>query len=197
VVQNSEQKTDAPGIFRLRDVDRVGLTRGRLRGMIHRGEAEKVGRGLYRRPSSAVTELDTVATVCARIPDGLVCLLTALAIHRIGTQLPSEVWIALDRKARKPRIDDLPVRIVRFSGTMLRYGIEERRVQGVPVRITSAARTVVDCFRYRNKIGIDVALEALKDALQTRKTSVQSIVRAAEVGRVYAVMKPYLEAIVA
>jgi len=196
-MHDSEQESETPGIFRLRDVDRVGLTRGRLRGMIHRGEAEKVGRGLYRRPSSAVTELDTVATVCARVPNAVVCLLTALAIHEIGTQLPADVWIALDRKARKPHIEDLPIRIVRFSGPMLRYGVEERRVQGVPVRITSPARTVVDCFRYRNKIGIDVALEALKDSLETRKTSVQSIVRAAEVGRVYAVMKPYLQAVVA
>jgi len=110
--------------------------------MLHRGEAEKVGRGLYRR-GSEVTELDTVAMVCARVPRAVACLLTALVIHRIGTQLPADVWIALDRKARKPRVEDLPIRIVRFSPAMLRYGIEERRIHGVLVRMTSPARTVV------------------------------------------------------
>lgn len=166
--------------------------------MVDRGEAEKVGRGLYHRPSEA-TELHSVATVCARVPGAVVCLLTALGIHRIGTQLPDEVWIALDRKARKPRLQDLPVRVrlVRFSGPMLRYGIEQRRVQGVAMRMTSPARTVVDCFRYRNKLGIDVALEALKDSLRTRRTSVGAIVRAAQVCRVYTVMKPYIQAVVA
>jgi predicted transcriptional regulator of viral defense system len=185
----------APAIFRLQDAERAGLTRGRLRGMVRRGEAAKVGRGLYRRGTEA-TELDTVATVCARVPGGIVCLLTALVIHRIGTQLPPDVWIALDRRARTPRLEALPVHIVRFSGPMLRYGIEERRVQGVAVRITSPARTVVDCFRYRNKIGIDVALEALKDGLRTRRTSVDAIVRAAQMCRMDNVLRPYLEAIV-
>ncbi len=190
------KKPEIPGIFRLREVAQVGLTRGRLRGLLDRGDVEKVSRGLYRRVSE-VTELDTVATVCARVPNAVVCLLTALVVHRIGTQLPADVWIALDRKARKPRLEDLPVRIVRFSPAMLRYGIEERRVHGVLVRMTSPARTVVDCFRYRNKIGIDVALEALKESLRERRVSVDALVRAAKVGRVYTIMKPYIQAIVA
>jgi predicted transcriptional regulator of viral defense system len=190
------KKPEAPAIFRLSEVDQAGLTRGRLRGMLQRGEAQKVGRGLYRR-GSEVTELDTVAMVCARVPRAVVCLLTALLIHRIGTQLPADVWIALDRKARKPRVEDLPIRIVRFSPTMLRQGIEERRVHGVVIRLTSPARTVVDCFRYRNKTGIDVAIEALRESLRERRTTVDAIVRAAKVGRVYSVMKPYLQAIVA
>lgn len=194
-MRDTQPTLESPEIFRLQDVGRIGLTRGRLRGMIRRGEAEKIGRGLYRRGSDA-TELDTVATVCARVPGAVVCLLTALLIHRIGTQLPPEVWIALDRRARKPRLESLPVRIVRFSGPMLRYGIEQRRVQGVAVRITSPARTVVDCFRYRNKIGIDVALEALKDSLRTRRTSADAIVRAAQMCRMDNVLRPYLEAIV-
>jgi predicted transcriptional regulator of viral defense system len=187
-------KKTVPEIFRYRDIDRVGLTRGRLRGMLQRGVAEQVGRGLYRKVSEA-TELDTVATACARVPGGVVCLLTALAIHRIGTQLPEEVWIAIDRKARKPRLGDFPVRIVRFSPALLRYGIEERRVHGVSVRITSPARTVVDCFRYRNKIGLDVAIEALRESLRDHLTSIDAILRAARIGRVYNVIKPYLEAV--
>jgi putative AbiEi antitoxin of type IV toxin-antitoxin system len=193
---SSDEKAAVPDIFRLRDIDGIGLTRGRLSGLISRGEAEKVARGLYRRPSE-ITELDTVATVCARVPDGIICLLTALLIHRIGTQLPADVWVGIDRTARKPKLGDLPVRIVRFSGPMLHYGIEERRVQGVIVRLTSPARTVIDCFRYRNKIGIDVALEALKDSLRTSRVSVGALVRAAQVCRVHSVIKPYLEAIVA
>src|ERR1700674_4854748 len=110
----------ARGTIRARDVERAGLTRGRLRGMLRRGEIQRAGRGIYR-PLAEATELDTVAAVCARAPDAIICLLTALAIHRIGTQLPTDVWIALDRKARKPRITDLPVRVVRYSGAMLTY----------------------------------------------------------------------------
>lgn len=186
----------AYGLFRFRDLGRLGLTRGRLRGMLLRGEAEQLGRGLYRR-GGRITELDTVATVCARVPGAIVCLLSALLIHRIGTQVPNEVWIALDRKARRPRVTDLPVRIVRFSGPMLRQGIDVRRVQGMRVRITSPARTVVDCFRYRNKIGPDIALEALKDVIATRRTSVDEIVSCARACRVFTVIRPYLEAMLA
>jgi predicted transcriptional regulator of viral defense system len=131
--------------------------------------------------------------VAARVPQAVVCLLTALHVHGIGTQAPREVWIALDRKARKPRLEGLPVRIVRFSGPMLTYGVETREIQGVPVRITSPARTVVDCFRYRNKVGLDVALEALRDALATGRASVADILRSAEVGRVLSVIQPYVE----
>jgi predicted transcriptional regulator of viral defense system len=185
-----------PEIFRLRDLDQVKLTRARLRTLVSTGQAERVGRGLYRRPGEG-TELDTVATVSARVPGAVVCLLTALAIHRIGTQLPAEVWIAIDRKARKPRTENLPIRIVRFSKALLTYGIEERIVQGVVVKITSPARTVVDCFRYRNKLGMDVALEALKDGLTTRRVTIPALMRAAQVCRVERVLKPYLEALLA
>jgi predicted transcriptional regulator of viral defense system len=164
--------------------------------MVRRGELQRAGRGIYR-PLAEATELDTVAAVCARVPDAIICLLTALAIHRIGTQLPADVWIALDRKARKPRITELPVRLVRYSGAMLTYGIDQLAIQGVPARITSPARTVVDCFRYRNKIGIDVALEALKESLRTRRTTVDAIIRAAQACRVYSVMSPYLQAVMA
>jgi predicted transcriptional regulator of viral defense system len=121
------------GTIRARDAERVGLTRGRLRGMVRRGEIQRAGRGIYRALAEA-TELDTVAAVCARVPDAIICLLTALAIHRIGTQLPADVWIALDRKARKPRITELPVRLVRYSGAMLTYGIDQLAIQGVHAR---------------------------------------------------------------
>jgi predicted transcriptional regulator of viral defense system len=164
--------------------------------MVRTGKAERVGRGLYRRDGE-VTELDTVATICARVPGAIVCLLSALLIHDIGTQVSDDVWIALDRRARKPRLGEYPVRIVRFSGPMLRHGIEKRRVQGVLVSVTSPARTIIDCFRYRNKIGLDVPLEALKDALRRRRTSVAEITRAAHACHVSTVVQPYLEATLA
>ena len=134
--------------------------------------------------------------VASAVPNAIVCLLTALSIHEIGTQLPHEVWIALDRKSRKPARLPTRVRIVRFSGAMLTYGVIRRSMLGVPVSITSPARTVVDCFRYRNKIGLDVALEALRDVLRSRRATVDEIVRAADICRIGTVMKPYLESAV-
>ena len=182
-----------PALFRPRDLVSSGVSRSRLRGMLRTGEVERVGRGLYRLRSAPVTELETIALVSKRVPHAIVCLLTALHIHGIGTQAPREVWIALHRKARKPKAAGLPIRVVRFSGPMLTYAVEARDVQGVEVRVTSPARTVVDCFRYRNKLGLDIAIEALRDALRSRRASLDQIVRAAEVCRVRSVILPYLE----
>jgi predicted transcriptional regulator of viral defense system len=181
-------------VFRPRDVEALGIPRSGLRAWLRSGTAERVGRGLYRLVDTEPSEHDTIALVAARVPQAVVCLLTALRVHGLGTQAPREVWIALDRKARKPRLGDLPVRVVRFSAPMLTYAVETREVQGVPVRITSPARTVVDCFRYRNKVGLDVALEALRDALATRRAGIPEILRIAEVGRVRRVIEPYVEA---
>lgn len=163
--------------------------------MLRRGEVERVSRGLYRLRDAPLNELETIAAVSKRIPGAIVCLLTALHIHGIGTQAPRAVWIAIDRKARKPQVRELPVRVVRFSGAMLRYGIQTREVLGVPVRLTSPARTVVDCFRYRNKIGLDVALEALRDGIRSRKATMDEITRVAGVCRIETVISPYLESI--
>jgi predicted transcriptional regulator of viral defense system len=163
--------------------------------MLRRGEVQRVSRGLYRLRDAPLTELETVATVCKRIPGAIICLLTALHIHGLGTQAPRAVWIALDRKARKPRAPGLPLKVVRFSGPMLRYAIETREVLGVSVRLTSPARTVVDCFRYRRKIGLDIALEALRDVLTSRKATIDDIVRTAQVCRIQTVIAPYLQSI--
>ena len=191
----ASQVLAVPSVFRPRDLGRLELSRTQLRSMLRAGEVDQIGRGLYRYHAVEPTELETVATICARVPNAIVCLLSALAIHEVGTQEPPEVWIALDRKARKPRFDDIAVRIVRFSGAMLRYGVTTRLIQGVAMRITSPARTVVDCFRYRNKLGLDIALEALRDALGRKLATVDELVRTAEVCRIYSVMKPYLQAI--
>ena len=185
------------GIFRSADLEAVGLHRSQLPRLIEQGEVERLGRGLYRRTSEEISQHITVAAVCRRVPQAIVCLLTALRIHEIGTQSPWEVWIGLDRKARKPRFQDLAVRIVRFSGSSLDEGVEEMRIQGVRVKITSPARTVVDCFRYRNKIGLDVALEALRETVQGRKATPAEIVRTAEALRARTVILPYVESLVA
>jgi predicted transcriptional regulator of viral defense system len=133
--------------------------------------------------------------VASAVPQAIVCLLSALRVHEIGTQSPRQVWLAIDRKARKPGRVPAAVRIVRFSGQMLTYGVVTQSMQGVPVRITTPARTVIDCFRYRNKIGLDVAMEALRDAVRSRKAIISELDRAADVCRIRTVIAPYLQAL--
>lgn len=181
--------------FRPRDIEPLGVSFRQLQKLVSEGMVEKLGDGLYRLSEVEPTELETIAMVASAAPNAIVCLLTALRVHDIGTQSPHEVWIALDRKGRKPTRVPTKLRIVRFSGAMLTYGVIKRSMLGVPVSITSPARTVVDCFRYRNKVGMDVAMEALRDAVRTRKATVQEISRAADVCRIRTVMGPYLEAL--
>ncbi len=157
------------------------------------GSVEKVARGLYRLTDIEPTEHYTLAAVCARVPGGIVCLLSALSVHGIGTQLPWQEWIAIPHKARAPQLGELPVKIVRFSGASLHYGVVGATFEGVPTRITSPARTVVDCFRFRRLVGKDVALEALRDALRDHQASADEIWRAAEVCRAKSLVGPVLE----
>lgn len=181
--------------FRPRDLGPLEVSFQELQRLVAAGSIEKVGRGLYRLAETEQNQFETIAMVSSAIPSGVICLLSALRFHDIGTQSPREIWIALDRKARKPSRFPTAVRIVRFSGPMLTYGVQRSSILGVPMRITSPARTVVDCFRYRNKLGLDVALEALRDALRTRLTTVDEISRSAEVCRARTVMRAYLEAL--
>ncbi len=171
----------------------VGITYHQLQGLVQAGLVEKVDRGLYRLVEADVSVNETIAMVAAAAPQAIVCLLSALRVHEIGTQSPRQVWLAVDRKARKPERLPAAARIVRFSGQMLTYGVVIQEMLGTQVRITSPARTVVDCFRYRNKIGIDVALEAVHDAVRSRKATIAEIDRAAEVCRIQTVIAPYLE----
>jgi predicted transcriptional regulator of viral defense system len=173
----------------------LGVSFRDLQRRVASGEVEKIGPGLYRLKVAESTEFETLAMVCSAIPSAIVCLLSALGLHGIGTQSPHEIWIGLDRKARKPARLPTRVRIVRFSGAMLSYGILTQPILGVPVKVTSPARTVVDCFRYRNKIGLDVAIEALRETVRSRKATVDEIVRAAEVCHARTVLRPYLEAL--
>ena len=183
--------------FRARDAAERGVDSRALRRLVHEGTVERLGRGLYRRADAEITEHHTLAAVCARVPGAIVCLLSALSIHELTTQLPWQEWIAIPHKARTPRVSGLPVRVVRFSGAALRYGVVNTTYEGVPVRITSPARTVVDCFRFRRLVGNDVAIEALRDALLDRKTTVAEIWRAAEVCRAKSLVRPVLEALTA
>ncbi len=189
------QKAGLGAYFRPRDLAQFGISHRKLTGLVAEGLVESLGNGLYRISEVEPTEAETIAMVAAAIPNAIVCLLTALRFHEIGTQSPHEIWIALDRKARKPTRAPARVRVVRFSGAMLTYGVIRQSALGVPYRITSPARTVVDCFRYRNKIGLDIALEALGDALRTRAVTVDEVVRASEVCRAQTVMRSYLEAL--
>jgi predicted transcriptional regulator of viral defense system len=183
--------------FRARDAAELGLRSGDLRRLVEAGAVERVARGLYRLADAEPTEHYTVAAVCTRVPDAIVCLLSALSVHGLGTQLPREIWIAIPHKARAPRLPEFPIKVVRFSGAALRYGVENIRLEGVPARITNPARTLVDCFRFRRLAGRDVAREALRDALRERKASVDQIWRAAEVCRARSLVGPYLEVLTA
>lgn len=181
------------GILRTQDLAMAGIPRVILTRLCRRHRLNRLGRGLYALPDADITESHSLAEVSRRIPHAIICLLSALRFHGLTTQAPFEVWIAIDRKARKPRSESLPLRVVRFSGRVRTYGIEEHRVENVKVRVTSAAKTVVDCFRYRKKIGLDVALEALKDYRRVRGSR-DELWRAAKVCGALSVMRPYMEA---
>lgn len=175
----------------------MGIDSRALRTLVDEGNVERVARGLYRVADVEPTEHYTHAAVCARVPDAIICLLTALSIHELGTQMPAKVWIAIPHKAREPHAPELPIRVVRFSGASLRYGVVSTTFEGVPARITTPARTVVDCFRFRRLVGIDVALEAVRDAVYDRKATVGQIWRAAEACRAKSLVRPVLETLLA
>ena len=183
------------GIARSRDLERAGVSRTQIRRLRNQGVIERVGRGLYRRPGAPLTERHDLAQAARLVPGGVVCLLSALRFHGLTTQNPFEVWMAIDRKAWRPRAEHPPVRLVYLSAAALREGIEEHDVDGVRVRVFSAAKTVADCFKFRNRIGTDVAVEALRDYRRLHPKDLESVWRFAEVDRVTHVIRPYLEAI--
>lgn len=181
------------GVARPRDLAARGVPSTYLHRLARQGVLERVGRGLYRIAGEEVSERQSLAEACKRVPHGVVCLLSALQFHELTTQSPFEVWLAIDVKARRPSFDYPPLRVVRFSGAALTEGVSTHNVDGVEVRVYDAAKTVADCFKYRNKIGLDVALEALQDYRRQRK-SMDKLWRYAEVCRVAKVMRPYVEA---
>jgi predicted transcriptional regulator of viral defense system len=184
------------GVLRPRDLDTHGIPRKYLSTVYHMGLMDQIGRGLYVSKDIDPTEKHSLVQICKRVPKAVICLLSALQFHDLTTQLPSEIWIAIDRKARFPKEPRLPMRVVRFSGEALTAGIEEHRVEGVLIKVYNPAKTVVDCFKYRNKIGLDVAMEALRDCRRKRKCTIDDLWRYATICRVANVMRPYLEAVV-
>lgn len=179
-----------------RELASAGIHRQVLTRLVAAGEVERVARGIYRLSDRPITEHHGLVVASAAVPRGVVCLLSALQFHGIGTQLPFEVWLAIDRRARRPALKYPPLRVVRYSGAALTEGIETHRIEGQQVRVYSVAKTLADCFKYRNKIGLDVALEALREAWRERRFKMAELEHYAAICRVQRVMRPYIEALV-
>ena len=179
-----------------RDVTEAKIHTQTLSRLVRAGTLERVGRGRYRLPNAPVTEHHGLALVAAAAPKAVICLLSALSFHQIGTQLPHEVWIALDRRSRSPSLQYPRLRVVRFGGDALTEGVEAHHFEGETVRVYNVAKTIADTFKYRNKIGLDVALEALREAWQAQRFTMGKMQDYARICRVERVMRPYLEALI-
>ncbi len=183
------------GLVRPRELEAEGISRVQLARLVNEGLVVRQARGIYTVPGHAPTEAHSLAQVAKRVPNAVFCLFTALRFHNLTTQSAPEVWIALPEKARRPQLDYPRLRVARFSGPALTEGIEEHSAEGVEIRVYSAAKTVADCFKYRNKVGIDVAVEALRDFSRKHRGGANDLARFARICRVSRVMQPYLDAI--
>lgn len=183
------------GVLRLRDARAEGIHPEVLRRLARQGQLVKIARGIYALASADLSTHHDLALASARVPHGTICMLSALSYHEIGTQLPHEVWMMIDRRSRKPRIDRPAMRFVLASGPALALGIEQVEINGATVRIFNPAKTVVDCFRYRRHIGLDAAIEAMRETLRQRRGTPSQIDEYARQCRVASVIRPYLEAI--
>ena len=190
------QIVKARGILRPKDLLARGIPKARLQSLLKEGSVIQLSRGLYAAADAELTQWHSLAEAGEKVPSGIICLLSALQYHGLTTQLPREVWIAIGPSSWKPVGHGLPLEFVRFSGRALSEGVEVRTIEGVKVRMTNPARTVVDCFKYRNKVGQDVALEALRDAWRQKKATMDDLWRYAGVCRVAKVMRPYMESLV-
>jgi predicted transcriptional regulator of viral defense system len=178
-------------------VTALGIHTGTLTRMARAGTLEKVGPGRYRLATSSVTERHSLVVACSIVPSSVVCLSTALLFHNVGTQLPREVWLAVPRGTRVPSFASPPIRVARIAPALFDLGIEEHRIEGGVVRVYSVVRTVVDCFRFRNKVGLDVAMEALIEARRSRRLDLYELDQVAKALRLDRVMRPYLEMMLA
>jgi len=184
------------GVVSAADVRQLGIHHEYLRRLCAEERIVRVARGLYSLPDAEVTADHSLALAAKAVPKGVVCLISALGFHNIGTQVPHEVWMAVDRRSAEPRVQPLMMRVMRFSGKALTEGVEAHTIEGIPVNIYCAAKTVADCFKYRNKVGLDVALEALREVLRDGTCTVDELWHYAKVCRVARVMRPYMEALV-
>ncbi len=183
------------GVLRPRDLAAHGIHARNASRLAKRGLLERIDRGLYTASDGEIHEYQTLAEVSKRMPHAIICLLSALRFHDLTTQSPFEVWVMVDDHAYVPHAAQLPLRVVYASGAALTEGIEEHRILGVPVRVTSPAKTVADCFKYRSKVGLDVALEALRETWRERRATMDELWQYAQVCRVARVMRPYLESL--
>ena len=181
------------GLLRASHLQELGIARVVLSRLTANGQLERVGRGVYRLPERQGSEYETLATIAVKVPQAVFCLLTALQIHELTTQLPRQVWIAMSQGSHAPKMDYPPVKMVQFSGEAYAAGVEVVTFDQVALRVYGVAKTVADCFKHRNKIGLDVAIKALKDALAQRKATADDLWRFAKICRVANVMRPYLE----
>ena len=184
------------GIVRPKDLLTAGLPKDYLYQLTNEGVVERLERGLYQLPDRDVSEWASYVEVQSRVPKGVFCLLSALTFHNIGTQNPHRLWIAIANKAWRPAIDYPPVRYITMSGDALAQCIEIHHIEGVNIRIYSAAKTVADCFKFRNQVGLDVAIEALKEGWRENKFTMDELMDCAEICRVRKIIQPYAETIV-
>lgn len=184
------------GLIRPRDIEAAGIHREYLLRLYRNGDLVRVGRGLYALPGTQTSESLSLAEVAKRVPNAVVCLISALEFHQLTTQIAHCVWIAIENKRWEPRFEYPPLEIFRFSGKAFSFDVEKHEVDRVTVKIYSPAKTVADCFKFRNKIGLDVALEALRETWRNRKATMDELWEAAKVDRVANVMRPYLEAVI-
>ena len=187
----------ARGIARLAELRAEGVTAATVSRMERDGELLRLARGLYQLPDAPLDVHHSLAEAAKRVPKGVICLVSALAFHQLTDQLPRQVWVAIGQKDWPPKTDGVPVRLVRFANRLLTEGVESHDVGGVPVKVFGVAKTIADSFRYRNKIGLAVAIEGLQEALRQRKATPGEIARQAERGKIATVIRPYLEALTA
>lgn len=183
------------GTLRSRELTARGVSRVQLSRWLAAGELQRLGHGIYALPEYAPNQHASLVEVARRAPQVVFCLLTALRFHKLTTQAPFEVWIAIGNKDHPPRLAYPKLRVQRFSPASLDFGVQEHHVDGATLRVTDVAKTVADCFKFRNKVGLDVALEALREVVHARRTTVDAIWAAAKVCRVASVMRPYLESL--
>lgn len=184
-------------LLRARDVAAIPLPTIILSRLVKDGRLKRVGRGVYSLPDRALSEHTLLAEAALRVPRGVICLLSALRVHGLGTQAPHQVWLAIPQNSPTPRVEHPLLRPVRMSGPALSEGVQSMRIDGLAVPVFNAAKTIADCFKYRNKIGIDVALEALRDGWEQRKVSMDELSYYADIDRVSNVMRPYMESVTA
>lgn len=186
----------ARGIARLAELRAEGVTAATMSRMERDGEVLRLARGLYQLPDAPLDVHHSLAEAAKRLPKGVVCLVSALAFHDLTDQLPRHVWMAIGQKDWAPKADGVSIRLVRFTDRLLADGVETHTVEGVSVKVFGVAKTIADCFRYRNKIGLSVAIEGLQEALRQRKATPDEIAKQAERGAVATVIRPYLEALI-